>query len=169
MTIWLYTSVISYCTQLDENFQYGQLCTIDSEYALQGWTFQTMSEASASSYNSNYRGHVYNMDQCVLWTSLQLHNFSRQFYGCRHWKPVSINCACYHRSFIVKVAMLLNSCTYQLCLICKAAMNIVSPLSSWMASHVGVELKQHQLSLRNLLGLRPRQLWQKTMRWKPMQ
>ena len=143
MTIWLYTSVISYCIQLDENFQYGQLCTIDNEYALQGWTFQTMSEASASSYNSNYRGHVCDMDQCVLRISLQLHSFSGRFYGCRHWKPVSINYAYYHRSFIVKVAILLSLCTYQLCLICRVAMNIVSSLSGWMASHVGVELKQH--------------------------
>nr|XP_023929685.1 uncharacterized protein LOC112040993 [Quercus suber] len=29
------------------------------------------------------------MDQCVLRTSLQLHNFGRRFYGCRHWKPGS--------------------------------------------------------------------------------
>nr|XP_023921417.1 uncharacterized protein LOC112032883 [Quercus suber] len=48
-----------------------------------------MSEASGSSYNSNYRGHVCDMDQCVLRTSLQLHNFGRRFYGCRHWKPGS--------------------------------------------------------------------------------
>ena len=131
--------------------------------------FTTMSEASASSYNSNYRGHVCDMDQCVLWTSLQLHNFGRRFYGCRHWKHVSISCAYNHCCFMVKVAMLLNSCTYQLCLICRAVTNIVSPLNGWMASHVGVELKQHRLSLRNLLGLRPRQLRQKTMRWKPVQ
>ena len=131
--------------------------------------FTTMSEASASSYNSNYRGHVCDMDQCVLRTSLQLHNFDRQFYGCRHWKPVSISCVYYHCCFMVKVAMLLNSCTYQLCLICRAVTNIVSPLNGWMASHVGVELKQHQLSLQNLLGLRPRQLRQKIMRWKPVQ
>ncbi|XP_075663431.1 uncharacterized protein LOC142633030 [Castanea sativa] len=54
-----------------------------------GGRFTTMSEASASSYNSNYRGHVCDMDQCVLRTSLQLHNFGRRFYGCRHWKPGS--------------------------------------------------------------------------------
>ena len=134
-----------------------------------GGRFTTMSETSASSYNSNYRGHVCDMDQCMLRTSLQLHNFSRWFYGCRHWKPASISCAYYHRSFMVKVVMLLSSCTYQLCLISMAAANIVSPLNGWMASHVNVELKQHRLSLRNLLGLRPRQLWQKTMRWKPVQ
>ena len=40
---------------------------------------------------------------------------------------------------MVKIAMLLSSCTYQLCLICRVATNIVSPLSGWMASHVGVE------------------------------
>ena len=89
--------------------------------------------------------------------------------GCRHWKPVSISCAYYHCCFMVKVAMLLNSCTYQLCLICRAVTNIVNPLNGWMAFHVGVELKQHWLSLRNLLGLRPRQLRQKIMRWKPVQ
>ncbi|KAK7844374.1 uncharacterized protein LOC111985046 isoform X1 [Quercus suber] len=55
----------------------------------QGGRFITMSEASGSSYNSNYRGHVCDMDQCVLRTSLQLHNFGRRFYGCRHWKPGS--------------------------------------------------------------------------------
>nr|POE95370.1 hypothetical protein CFP56_22631 [Quercus suber] len=57
----------------------------------QGGRFITMSEASGSSYNSNYRGHVCDMDQCVLRTSLQLHNFGRRFYGCRHWKPVMTN------------------------------------------------------------------------------
>ena len=40
---------------------------------------------------------------------------------------------------MVKVDMILSSCTYQLCSICRAATNIVSPLSGWMASHVGVE------------------------------
>ena len=134
-----------------------------------GGHFITMSEVSASSYNSNYKGHVCDMDQCVLRTYLQLHNFGRQFYGCRQWKPVSTRCAYYHRSFMVKVVMLLSSCTYQLCLICTGATNIVSSLSSWMTSHIGMELKQHRLSLWNLLGLRPRQLWQKTMRWKPVQ
>ncbi|KAL4628780.1 hypothetical protein ACB092_05G263800 [Castanea dentata] len=47
--------------------------------------------------------------------------------------------------------------------------NIVSLLSGWMASHVGVELKQHRLSLRNLLGLRLRLLWQKKKKKKEME
>ena len=145
------------------------MCWMTVNMPCRGRRFTTMSEASASSYKSNYSGHVCDMNQCVLRTSLQLHNFGRWFYGYRHWKPVSINYAYYHRFFMVKVDMLISSCTYQLCSICRAATNIVSPLNGWMASHVGVELKQYRLSLRNLLGLRPRQLWQKTMRWKPMQ
>nr|POE53865.1 hypothetical protein CFP56_74577 [Quercus suber] len=45
--------------------------------------------SEASSYNTNSSRHSCDMDQCVVRTSLKLHNFGRRFYGCRHWKPDS--------------------------------------------------------------------------------
>ncbi|KAK4587544.1 hypothetical protein RGQ29_018809 [Quercus rubra] len=53
----------------------------------QGWRIQTMSEAI--SYNSNSSQHSCDMDQCMVRTSLKLHNFGRRFYDRRHWKPDS--------------------------------------------------------------------------------
>lgn len=80
---------------------------------MQGCRFQTMSEVS--SYYTNSSQHPCDMDQCVVRPSLKLHNFGKRFYGCRHWKPVSIECAYYCFPSMVKTIMLLNSCTCQLC------------------------------------------------------
>ena len=71
--------------------------------------------SEASSYNTNSSQHSCDMDQCVVRTSLKLHNFGRRFYGRRHWKPMSIICAYYCFPFMVKTIMLFNSCAYQLC------------------------------------------------------
>ena len=51
--------------------------------------FELMSEGN--NYYSNCNGHLCDMDRCVVRISLSLHNFSRRFYGCREWMPMSLH------------------------------------------------------------------------------
>ncbi|KAM3699332.1 hypothetical protein ACJW31_05G017600 [Castanea mollissima] len=38
-----------------------------------------------SDYLSNYDGHLCDIENCIIRTSLKLHTFGRRFYTCRYW------------------------------------------------------------------------------------
>ena len=42
-----------------------------------------------STYLSSFDGHFYDIENCVIRTSLKLHTFGIRFYSCRYWSPIS--------------------------------------------------------------------------------
>ncbi|KAL0016882.1 hypothetical protein SO802_003951 [Lithocarpus litseifolius] len=43
--------------------------------------------SETSNYLSNSDDHFYDVDNCIIRTSLKLHAFGRRFYSCRYWSP----------------------------------------------------------------------------------
>ncbi|KAF3953706.1 hypothetical protein CMV_020876 [Castanea mollissima] len=46
-----------------------------------------------SDYLSSYGGHLCDIENCIIRTSLKLHTFGRRFYTCRYWS-LDDNSAC---------------------------------------------------------------------------
>ncbi|KAL0001300.1 hypothetical protein SO802_015081 [Lithocarpus litseifolius] len=46
-----------------------------------------MPMSKMSNYLSSYDGHLCDVENCIIRTSLKLHTFGRRFYTCRYWSP----------------------------------------------------------------------------------